>query len=70
MVRYALLFPVDLSQKYLWTKFEDFIPCGFLETELNATGVYFCLINWEICQSPICITAFGRSFPEVFIQKV
>ena len=28
---------------YLWGKTEEPIPCGYLETELNATGIYYFL---------------------------
>ena len=29
------------SPMNLWSKFKDYIICGYLETERNATGEYF-----------------------------
>ena len=41
MAHYASLLSVDISQAYLLSRFDNSAPCGYLETELNATGECF-----------------------------
>ena len=42
---FRVLFSVAFPQMYLWIKFEDSVPFGFLETELNATKNTFSMFN-------------------------
>ena len=54
MASYALLHLKDLPQIYLWSKFQESIPCGYLETELDTT---------EQNISITCTNEHGQSHP-------
>ena len=49
-----------LPQVFLCSKFEESVPAGYLEIELNANGEpRFAMFNdpGNTCRIPICITA-------------
>ena len=51
---------ICISIQYIFPRCS--IPFVYLETELNATGEYFCMFNhlWDIGDGPICIVTFRR----------
>ena len=73
MIQYALLLSVDPPEMDLYrVSLITFIFFVYLDTELSRTGVFYSLFN-DKCNTgycPVCIPAFSRSFPYVFIQQV
>lgn len=54
MTQNVLLFSVDNPEIFLWTKLEDSIHCGQLETELKAIGGYLCDVQSTVkCNSSL-----------------
>lgn len=47
MARYAALLSVDIPRMYMRNTFEDPIPCDYIETVLNATGINLLIIFYH-----------------------
>lgn len=58
---------------YIWNKFEDSIPYGYLEIELNAKGKWFCYVHSIARKVQVKANmhfCFSRSSPDVSMEQV
>lgn len=68
MGQYVSMPLVELPHMFMSNKFEDSIPFGYFETEIN--GTVFVQSNPDIQDTGLCITTFSISFTHICMGEL